>query len=74
VLTDSMDAFSQQYGFNTIAVTGLTIEACRLYRKRAPLPTSTTPDDASPAALANVVPDPNLAATTDTPASDLGAA
>lgn len=37
VLTETMDAFSQHYGFSTITVTGLVLDACRLYRKRASL-------------------------------------
>lgn len=61
MLTDGVDAFSQQYGFNTITVTGLAIDACRVYRKRAPLPILPERNGAHLAASANV-PNPNLAA------------
>jgi site-specific DNA recombinase len=62
LLTGSVDAFSQQYGFNTITVTGLAIDACRVYRKRTPLPILPERNGTPPAASANVVPSPNLAA------------
>ncbi len=35
VLTESMDASMQQYGFSTITITGPTLDACRVYRKRS---------------------------------------
>jgi site-specific DNA recombinase len=35
LLTGSMDASMQQYGFSTITITGPTLEACRVYRKRS---------------------------------------
>jgi hypothetical protein len=38
LLTDGVDAFSQQYGFTTITVTGLVLDACRVYQKRALVP------------------------------------
>jgi hypothetical protein len=34
LLSDGVDAFSQQYGFTTITVTGLVLDACRVYQKR----------------------------------------
>jgi site-specific DNA recombinase len=73
VLTGSVDAFSQQYGFNTITVTGLAIDACRVYRKRAPLPILPKRNGAPPAASANM-PNPNLAADSFMPANEAGAA
>lgn len=38
VLTETMDAFSQHYGFSTITVTGLALDASRIRRKRTSLP------------------------------------
>jgi hypothetical protein len=36
LLTGSMDAFSQQYGFSTITVTGLALDTSRVRRKAIP--------------------------------------
>lgn len=36
LLTGSMDAFSQQYGFSTITVTGLALDTSRVRRKATP--------------------------------------
>lgn len=74
MLTGTGDAFSQQYGFNAITVTGLAIEACRVYRKRAPLPILPERNGAPPTDSAKVVPNRNLAADSATPASEAGAA
>lgn len=60
LLTGSMDAFMQQYGFSTITVTGLTLDASRV-RQKPPAPKQTQQPDggaamASPAATADVLP------------------
>jgi len=39
MLTDGVDAFSQQYGFSTVTVTGLVLDTRRVGRKRTPLVT-----------------------------------
>jgi hypothetical protein len=74
LLTDGVDAFSQQYGFHTITVTGLALEACRLYRRQARLPILSDPNGARPAASAGVLPNPHLAAETDMPANEAATA
>jgi site-specific DNA recombinase len=35
VLNEGVDASMQQYGFSTITITGPTLDACRVYRKRS---------------------------------------
>jgi len=37
MLTATMEVFSQQYGFSTITVTGLTLDSSRVRRKRTSL-------------------------------------
>jgi DNA invertase Pin-like site-specific DNA recombinase len=56
LLTDGVDASSQQYGFSTITVTGLAIDLSRVRRKPAPLTQaadSSVPNPVPPALDAN---------------------
>ena len=70
LLTESMDAFGQQYGFTTITVTGLVLETHRIRKTRS---VELTTPDSVPAASANIV-QPNVAGRDGTPAIQVGVA
>lgn len=55
LLTGSMDAFSQQYGFSTIRVSGLVLDTSRVRRKPVPIRPQT--DESSGTSPASVSPD-----------------
>jgi site-specific DNA recombinase len=67
LLTGSMDAFSQQYGFSTITVSGLTLDTSRVRRKPEPAKQEAENGGATPISLT-----PGAEANDPTQASDSG--
>lgn len=71
MLTGTLDAFSQQYAFSTITVTGLALDTSRVRRKRTSLPNeSEDSNEEVPTAPVNVseIQLPALGSSPETPA------